>query len=360
MKLSRVLAITLLGAIAMTNTAVAKGTAAGTKITNTPMLSYSMGGEKKTLKAPVSSYVVDKVINFTLKRDTATEQKIQVGALAYAPYTLTNIGNSKENFVVRGNQSHVKGFKFTKTMVFVDKNGNGNLDKNEKVATSLVKGLKANKKTKVWIAVQTSTNTAIGKRNAYGIEVRATPKGVKEIYTKQTVKNSMAKMDIVFADGTYKASADKVRDNRLILWYGWNTVAVDGKLTTKLSWSRVSADPINGVCKDSKDAATGKYKAIPGATVIKSWYVQNLTKETAKNVKISMKINSKLEKVAKDSKKTWWKNDKRVHLIMNKVNGKWKTVGEGKYNSKTKAIDFVIKEMKPNSTYHLRIVTELK
>ena len=360
MKLSKILAMTLLGAVAMTNSAMASGTTAGTKISNTPTLTYSMNGKSQELKAPASSYVVDKVINFTLKRDAATEQKIQVGMLAYVPYTLSNIGNSAENFVVKGNQSYVKDFAFSKTMVFVDKNGNGNLDANEKVATSIVNGLKADAKRRVWIAVETAKTTAVGKRNAYGIEVRATPKGEKEIYTVQTVKNTMGKMDIVFADGKYNASADKIRDNKMILWYGWNTINVDAKLTILHYNDFVTADPINGSCTTYADCTSArKYKSIPGATVIRIWNIQNNTGTTATNVRFSVKIDSKVEKAATTNKNVWWRTDKskRIHILWSKAKG---IFGSGIYNAKTNSVDFTVKEIKPKETIYAYPVMELK
>ena len=286
MKLSRVLAITLLGAVAMTNTAVASGTVAGTKITNTPTLSYSMGGAKKTVKAPVSAYVVDKVINFTVKRDTNIEHTVMVGGQAVAPYTITNIGNSIENFVVRGLQSPLKQFAFTKTQIFIDKNGNGVLDKAEKVNNNIIPKLKMDGKTKVWLSVNASAKTALKKRNGYGVQVSASAKGIREIYTKQTATNTMAKVDIVFADTKYGAGGDRIRDNKLISWYNWTTVVNSsnvkldispyGKLDTAMI---VQHDPVNGMRRNGVSP-----KAIPGATVIKRWSIKNNTRTTAKNV----------------------------------------------------------------------------
>jgi hypothetical protein len=360
MKLSKVLAITLFGAIAMTNTATASGTVAGTKITNTPTLSYSMGGTKKTLKAPVSSYVVDKVINFTVKRDTAYGHKLMVGTQEVAPFTIQNIGNSIENFVVVGHQSSSKEFKFSKTQIFIDKSRNGILEKAEKVNNNLIKQLKINGKIRVWVAVKTSVKTVLNKKNSYGIQVRATAKGLKEIYQKQTVKNTMSRMDIVFAENTYGAGGDKARDNKLVLWYKWTTIPVkDAKLTIIHNLNRITADPINGTCKNYKDATSGRFKSIPGATSVRTWKIINNTNQTATNVRFSVKLNSKVEKVATTNKNVWWRGDKakRVHILWSKAKG---IFGAGKYNSKTNSVDFLVKQIKPKEQFNAFTVTEIK
>ena len=347
MKLSRVLAITLLGAVAMTNTAMASGTVAGTKITNTPTLSYSMGGATKTLKAPTSAYVVDKVINFTVKRDTNMEHTVMVGGQAVAPYTITNIGNSVENFVVRGLQSPLKQFTFSKTQIFIDKNGNGVLDKAEKVNNNIIPKLKMDGKTKVWLAVNASEKTALKKRNGFGVQVSASAKGIKEIYTKQTATNTMAKVDIVFADTKYGAGGDKLRDNKLISWYNWTSienssnVKLDispyGKLDTAMI---VQHDPVNGMRRKGVSP-----KAIPGATVIKRWSIKNNTKTTAKNVKFSMKIDLKKEKFATNNKTTWWAGRKgyTTQILWDAKKGLMKGQGIIKGNT----ITYTIAEIKP-------------
>jgi hypothetical protein len=361
MKLSRVLAITLLGAVAMTNTAMASGTVAGTKITNTPTLSYSMGGANKTLKAPTSAYVVDKVINFTVKRDTNIEHTVMVGGQAVAPYTITNIGNSVENFVVRGKQSPLKQFTFAKTQIFIDKNGNGVLDKAERVNNNIIPKLKMNAKTKVWLAVTASSKTALKKRNGYGVQVSASAKGIKEIYTKQTTKNTMSKVDIVFADTKYGASGDNIRDNKLISWYNWTTIAnssnvkldikqYGGKLDTAMI---VQHDPVNGMRRNGVSP-----KAIPGATVIKRWSIKNNTKTTAKNVKFVMKIDLKKEKFATNNKRTWWANRKGygTQILWDAKTGLMKPQGVIRGNT----ITYTIPEVKPGQEVIPHMVTIIK
>jgi len=494
MKLSRVLAIALLGTVVMTNIAMASGTVAGTKITNTPTLSYSMAGTTKTLKAPTSVYVVDKVINFTISLKKAQKQNVIVGKNVIASFVLTNKGNSIENFVLSGNYGSLKQFKFTGYKIYVDQNNNGILDRAERKDISILTKLGVDVKKTIWIEATTSSKAIVSKGNHFGLLARATASGVKGIYTKQTIQNTMNKVDIVFADGAN--GGDEVRDNQVINRYIWTVypdvpaVALDKKLdfdhitsdskngtsksrkeaetdkfqpianatrvkifeiinstnskgknikvsiplnltnekvsTTskytwwgrtenrvhivwdeklqkviaegkynpktksidflikeinagkklyfhvvtvllkdakneklemKLAWNIISADPINGVCKDINDAKSGKYKAIPGATTVRAWSIINKTPSIAKNVKFSIKIDPKVEKVATTSKNTWWRSDKRVHVIY--VQGKG-NIGAGRYNAKQNSVDFFFKEIKAGESVHPHIVTEIK
>jgi hypothetical protein len=356
MKLSRILTLALLGTVGFTTSAMAKGTVAGTKISNAPTLTYSMGGTEKKAKAPVASYVVDKVINFTIDLKKAQKQDVAVGKNALGVFLLTNKGNSVESFVLAGNYGSLKDFKFTGSKVYIDKNNNGVLDKAEMKHTPVLPKLAIDGKKTIWIDATTDKKTVIGKGNYYGLLARATARGVKEIYQKQSTKNTMSKVDIVFADA--ESGGDKIRDNKVINRYIWTTV--DGnnkdKLSIKLQLNWITGDPVNGTSKNWKDAQAGKFKAIPGATAVRRWEIKNASKTIAKDVKFSAKIDGRTEKLATSTKNTWW-SGKVVQRIDDK---KWKILGEGKFNKKTNSVDFTFKEIKPNSLVHAYLVTEIK
>ena len=343
MKLSRVLAITLLGAIAMTNTVMASGTKAGTKITNTPTLSYSMGGTSKILKAPTSTYVVDKVINFTIARSEAQEHKVVAGTTKLVEFKLTNIGNSVENFKL-SKWHNVQNVKFLSKKFYVDTNGNGRLDKAEKVDSSLVKKLAMDGSTKIWMELKIDSKAVIGKRSDSGILAQAVDKASRPY--KATKTNRMGVEDIVFADGKVYTPVDKVRDGKMSMWYGFtiiqgSDVKLDIKPYGKLDTSMiVQHDPVNGMRRKGVSP-----KAIPGATVVKRWSIKNNTKTTAKNVKFSMKIDLKKEKFAKNNKTTWWAGRKGygTQILWDYKKGLMKGQGVIKGNT----ITYTIPEIKP-------------
>ena len=356
MKLSKVLTLALLGTVGLTTSAMAKGTVAGTKISNAPTLTYSMGGTEKKAKAPVASYVVDKVINFTIDLKRGQKQNVAVGKNALGVFILTNKGNSVENFVLAGNYGGLKDFKFTGAKIYIDANNNQVLDKAEMKHRSVLPKLAIDGKKTIWIDATTDKKTVIGKGNHYGLLARASSKGAKEIYTKQSAKNTMSKVDIVFADA--KWGGDKVRDNKVLKRYIWTTVDGDNKdkLSIKLQLNWITGDPVNGSSRNWKDSQAGKFKAIPGATAVRRWEIKNNTETVAKDVKFSAKIDGKTEKLATSTKNVWW-SGKVVQRMDDK---KWKILGEGKFNAKTNSVDFEFKEIKPKTLVHAYLVTEIK
>jgi hypothetical protein len=357
MKLSRVLAITLLGAVAMTSSAMASGTVAGTKITNTPTLSYSMGGTTKTLKAPTSAYVVDKVINFTIARSEAKEHKVVAGRTKLVEFKLTNIGNSIENFKL-SKWHNIQNVKFLSKKFYVDTNGNGVLDKAEKVDAPLVKKLKMDGSRKIWMELKIDSKAIVGKRSDSGILAQAVDKASKPYVATKT--NRMGVEDIVFADGKVYAPVDKARDGKMSMWYGFtiiqdtSKVKLDispyGKLDTAMI---VQHDPVNGMRRKGVSP-----KAIPGATVIKRWSIKNNTKTTAKNVKFSMKIDLKKEKFATNNKTTWWAGRKGygTQILWDAKKGLMKGQGVIKGNT----ITYTIAEIKPGQDVMPHMVLIIK
>jgi hypothetical protein len=341
MKLSKVLAITLFGAIAMTNTAMASGTVAGTKITNQPVLEYSFGNVKKVIKAPEASYIVDKVINFTLKRVEDQKQSVIPGREAYAPFMIKNIGNSAEDFSLSLYQS---GTRFKTTNIYIDTNNNGNLDEAEKKSgINKLPKLAVDAIQKVWVQGLVDKKVAHASILNRGLIVRAIDTKGK-LYSASS-RNDMSKMDIVFADVS--------RNNHEQSYYIYKATedATNSNLTTTL-YSVVKYDPVN---------KTSYPKAIPGAVVLKRWYIRNYTKTLSSGVlKFKIDLDPKIEKFATDKAKTGYTSSsygKGVHFIYHNGLGYLKNKGvKITGNSAT----FEIPALKPNQYAYVYMFTEIK
>ena len=357
MKLSKFLTIALIGTVGFTTTAMAKGTTAGTRISNAPTITYSIGGATKSAKAPTASYIVDKVINFTLTRTEATEHKVVAGTTKLVEFKLTNIGNSAENFKL-SKWHNVHNVRFLSKKFYVDTNRNGILDKKERVDTALVKKLAIDGSKKIWMELKIDPKAKIKKRSDSGILAQAVNNSLKPYIA--SAKNRMNAEDIVFADGKTYSPLDKVRDGKMTMWYGFTVVknANNVKLDITVVENFITADPVNGICRDWRDATSGKFKAIPGATSVRTWKIRNNTDTVATNIKFSAKLDSKKERVAKNNKKTWWRNESKYVHILSDTRGK--IYGTGVYNAKTNSIDFTIKEIKPKQQAYPHIVTEIK
>jgi len=352
MKLSKVLALALISTVGFTSTAMAKGTIAGTRIINQPVLEYSFGNIKKTTKAPVASYIVDKVINFTLTRSEATEHKVVAGTTKLVEFKLTNIGNSAENFKL-SKWHNVQDVKFLSKKFYVDTNGNGILDKAEKSDSSLVKKLAIDGFKKIWMELKIDPKAVINNRSDSGLLVQAVNSSSKPYVASAT--NRMNAEDIIFADGSYYSQLDKVRDGKMTMWYGFtimksdNNVKLDISTYHKDSAITVTYDPING---------TKNPKAIPGAKLVKRWHIKNNTKTTATNVKFQISIDDKKEFFSKNNNNTWFAKENRpVQHVWKSGTGVYK---DAKCTVKGNSVTCIIPKIEPGVDMQPHIVVEVK
>ena len=338
MELSRILSVALVGTMAFTASAMAGGTKAGTKISNAPKLSYSMGGIDKKVEAVVASYVVDKVINFTVELKKTKEQNVVAGKKALGVFILTNKGNSVENFVLTENYGSLKDFKFTNSKIYIDANNNDILDKEEMIHTPVLSKLDIDGKKTIWIEATTDVKTVVGKENHYGILARAAKAGTKDIYEAQSATNSMSEMDIVFADG--QGSGDKARDNTAIIRYIW-TITQDTtnvKLEIIKEFEKVITDPVN---------KTNNPKAIPGAQILLKYQVKNNAKTVAKNVKFIITYDTSKERLALPKERVG--NEIKKSYFITDVNGK--EVGTAE-ETKKGTIVFTLPNINPGVSYY--------
>jgi len=118
----------------------------------------------------------------------------------------------------------------------------------------------------------------------------------------------------------------------------------------------MSSDSLNGIAKSRKEAELGKFFSIPDATHVRSWQIYNDSVVTAEDIHFSITEDSN-ERFAKSSQKTWWKNDRRIHILLSSNN---KIIGEGKYNSSKKSIDFSIKKLRGGEAVYPHVVTVLR
>jgi len=307
MRISRLLTVLFVGTVGLTTAVMADGTEAGTKITNSPTLSYVLGGVTKEDKARESSYIVDKVINFTVDLQESKEKSFIMGKSTLSQFLLTNRGNSIENFILEGSYGKSKAFSFSSTKIYVDKDGDGILDDNEKVHTPVLEKLGMGAKKVVWIEVKTSMmDKILGKKTDFGLMVRASSKGVDNIYTYQSEKNSMFKMDIIFADGS--RDDDGARNNMVLNRYIWNTKESNSgsRLDILLTHNQVWSDPING---------TNNPKAIPGAVVRNIWTIKNQTESVAKNIVFTATADTASEEVKQDKVGTQIEGSKKYKSV---------------------------------------------
>jgi hypothetical protein len=354
MALSKLTTILLLGVVAFSGSVLAQGTKAGTEVDVRPLIEYRMNGKRVKERVAKIKYVVDKIVQFKVTRVLDLKQTTVKGLTFLAPFRVVNSGNSMENFVLNISYGDVKNFTFDKTVVYIDRNNNGKLEASEEVDNNIVKSLRPDSTQLVWLGAVTPKNIGLNKKVRFGLQAKASNGGESGIYSEATKINNILKEDIVFGDED--SENDDFFNNTYINRYLW-TIQKSIDLGMKLEINIMSADPLNGIAKTRKEAESGKFFSISGATHVQSWKIYNNSVVTAEDIKFSIDEDSKRERFAKSSQNTWWKNDRRIHILLSSHN---KIIGQGEYNNRKKSIDFTIKKLKGGESVYPHVVTVLR
>ena len=127
------IAAAMLGA----STAHAAGTTAGTPITNTASVTYTVNGSPQTTNSTTASFVVDRKVNFTVVPDQSGYTQVNLGQTgAVTKFKVTNTTNGTQDFWLDPDQTTLSvglitgtdNFDISNMKVYVDSNGNGVYD----------------------------------------------------------------------------------------------------------------------------------------------------------------------------------------------------------------------------------------
>jgi uncharacterized repeat protein (TIGR01451 family) len=268
--------------IATAGTAHAAQTTAGTTITNTAQVTYTVNGQQTTTNSSTATFVVDRKVNFTLVTDQASNTKVNVGQIgAVTSYKLTNTTNGTQDFLLDTAQAVPLGallgspdFTMANLKVFVDSNNNGVYDPGTDIAT-YVDQLAPDASIEIFIVGDVP---ATGTSNLAQVSLHATvadgnaanTKGTALIATDLNLANADQTVDIVFADNDSDGTlylGDIARNGQAIAYAGYEAGARNVALTVTKT-ARVISDDVNSLINP---------KALPGAVVEYCLTVNNAT-----------------------------------------------------------------------------------
>lgn len=266
----------------------AAGTAAGTSVTNSATLNYTVGTVAQTaIVSNTDTFVVDNKIDLTVVHQDAAIVEVTPGATAQVlTYTVTNTGNKVQDYSLTqtANDGNPFGatdnFDATGVSIFVDSNGNGVYDAGTDTAT-FIDELAPDAAVKVFIVADIPSGQADGDVAEYTLTAQvaqggtASTQGADILTDDSGTADTAAGEEIVFADGdgagaTEGANDGKHADN--------NAFKVVTATLTSVKSSCVVSDPVN--------AGTNP-KRIPGAVVRYSIEVANSGTADATSVSIS-------------------------------------------------------------------------
>lgn len=245
--------------------AFAAGTAAGTTITNTATINYSVGGVAQTAITASNAFTVDRQINLTVAEVGTTTTSVSPGqSAAVTAFTVTNTGNETQDFRLSvsqlsgGTAPHggTDSFDVTSPTIYVDTNSNGTYDAGTDTAVTFLDELAADASRTVFIVANIPISATNGQIAAVALTAEAREgagSGSEGAALTQTSGADTTGKDTVFVDGA--GSDDSARDARFSARDDY-TVAAPVLTVSKISW--VIDDPVNG---------TTNPKRIPGATI---------------------------------------------------------------------------------------------
>ncbi|RVT93070.1 DUF11 domain-containing protein [Sphingomonas crocodyli] len=271
-------------ALAMPGIAHAAGTVAGTTVTNTATVNFSVGG---TAQSPVSSnaanFLVDRKVNVTVSEVGGAATTVTFGSTnQVTTFAVTNNTNSVMDYRLFATEQlalvstifgHQDNYTVSNIRVFVDSNGNGIYDAGVDTGT-FVDELAPDASVAVFIVADIP---ATGPSNAVaGISLTAVAAtgGTGGALGADTIASLLGDnpgaVDNVFADG--QGAIDAVRDGR---FSAFDEYVVGTAAVTAIKTATTIMDPVNGSLLP---------KAIPGATVEYCIQVTNAGPGTAQDV----------------------------------------------------------------------------
>ncbi|MFM9936842.1 MAG: hypothetical protein ACKVOL_11670 [Novosphingobium sp.] len=258
------LALSVLGA----NPALAAGTTAGSTITNTVSVAFTVGTTAQTGTSASDTLTVDRKINLTVAENGSTTTTVNPGQLAQVTaFSVTNTSNAVLDFALAVSQQTGGAGAHTNTdtidvsniKMYRDTNGNGILDGTEGTTVITYLDEIAADATAYVIVV---ADVPLGQANGAVAAVTLTATGREgagsgsqgaALVNQSGIANT-AGMDTVFADGA-GTGGDALRD---AAFSAKDDYTVAAATLSAVKTSKIISDPING---------TTNPKMIPGATI---------------------------------------------------------------------------------------------
>ncbi|MBC7983959.1 MAG: DUF11 domain-containing protein [Candidatus Obscuribacterales bacterium] len=268
------LAAVMLSSLAAMQSAYAVGTAAGTDISNTATVNFTVGGVNQT---PVNSnttvFEVDRKVDMTVTNGAATSTNPGVTNVA-AIYTVTNTGNGADTFTFAPANQAGDNFDVTNLRVYQDNGGTPNaFDGTDTLIPAATPVAFIADQSIVFFIVSDIPLSATNGQNSV-VRLTATTTS-----TATVGADNPAVVDVVFADAG--SNGTEFDDNQYNITAAALAVVKSAAIIT---------DPVNG--------AGANRKAIPGAVIEYTIVVTNSGGVNAASVTLSDAIPANTTYVA--------------------------------------------------------------
>jgi uncharacterized repeat protein (TIGR01451 family) len=245
--------------------AFAAGTTAGSTITNTVSVGYSVGGVAQTAINASNVFTVDRKIALSATESGSTTTTVAPGqTAAVTTFTVSNTSNATLDIGVSftqqvgGSAQHggTDNFDVVAPALYVDTNTNGVYDVGTDAAVTYLDEVAADTSRTLFVVANISSARVTGDVAGVTLTAQARDGGVagtQGAVSIETVGANTAGQDTVFAD--LAGATDTARDGR---YSARDDYTVSGALLTVTKTSKIISDPFNN---------TTNPKLIPGAVV---------------------------------------------------------------------------------------------
>jgi uncharacterized repeat protein (TIGR01451 family) len=242
-----VVALSSVGLMQVASAAVGE-TTAGTSISNTATVDYTVGGVNQTdVNSNAAAFIVDKKVDLTVSDDGGVNT-VPGATLAGLPFTVTNTGNASDTFtlaaadVTTGDQFDVSSYA-----IYIDVNNDNAYDAGDTLVTAPVT---IARDSALNVLIVSTIPGAVVNTNTAQMTLTATTTSTATVGAESPTVE-----DVVFADaGNNGTEVDT------------NTYTIVTATLAVVKSAAVISDPINGATNP---------KAIPGATVRYTMVVTN-------------------------------------------------------------------------------------
>ena len=245
------LAVVMLSSLGVMQSAYAVGTAAGTDITNTATVNYTVGGVGQTpVNSNTTTFEVDRKVDLTVSNGVATTTT--PGATNQATiYTVTNTGNGTDSFTLAPTNQAGDNFDVTNLRVYRDNGATANVfdGTDTLIAPATPVSFTADQSIVFFIV----SDIPVAATNGQNSVVRLTATTTS---TATVGADNPAVVDVVFAD----AGGDGAE-------FDDNQYNIQAATLAVVKSAAIISDPVNGTAANRK--------AIPGAVIEYSIVVTN-------------------------------------------------------------------------------------
>lgn len=259
------------------------GTAAGTSISNTASVSYTVNGSPQTTSSSTSTFVVDRKVNFTVALDQAGNTQVNLDQHnAYVKFKVTNTTNGAQDFILDPDQQNISlgilpgtdNFDLSQLKAYVDSNGNGVYDPGVDTA-QFIDELAPDASATVFLVgnVPTDPATNLAFVSMHVTAATGTTPGTQGsalVSTELNLGNADGIVDIIFADNDSDGALylGDIARNGQGRAYGALEVGTRNVALTVTKTARVVADGIGSLVPKA---------AMPGAEVEYCFIFRNAT-----------------------------------------------------------------------------------